>query len=259
LAIGIEPGDWAFSIKKNFYIRNCLDSDFNYFDNGDFLDARWIPSGPWSSEVTYKDYSRQYYDKTDTFQSRDFLDRAGIIAVQREVNENFSLKLEGSYNNRQFNRYLVVLNGGEPLSSTSFPLQTDETWTGKLSGHLYLGSILQDFSLEHQRTDSNSYGFSNTVESFSWAAVVRPAPSFYLQLFFRLFSKVYDSPPLTLPDLQIGYVDEDSQDLLSIKTSWEWSPQWMADISLNRLRTETTQPGQFYIKDILSVEVQRNF
>jgi hypothetical protein len=187
------------------------------------------------------------------------LDQSIDLSLQREINEQISIKVEGGYNVRQFNRTVVLVNGPVTLYPT-VPLQDDNTWFIKMSGHLYIESVLQDFQLEHQRTDSNSYGFSNTVDSISWAAVLKPASSLYLQLYFRLYSKIYDSPPiLGNPDLQIGYVDEDSQDLLAIKTSWEWAPQWSLNVGISRLRTESTQPSLFYIKDVLSVELQKDF
>jgi hypothetical protein len=186
------------------------------------------------------------------------MDQAVNLAFQREVNDQVSFKVEGGYNARRFNRTVVMVNG--PVTTILPDLQVDQTWFLRASGHLYIESVLQDFRFEHQRTDSNSYGFSNSVDSISWAAVLKPGSSFYLQLFFRLYSKVYDSPPiLGNPDLQIGYVDEDSQDLLAIKTTWEWASQWSLNVGISRLRTESTQPSLFYIKDIFSIEVQKDF
>ncbi len=257
LFFSVNPDEWSFSYKKEFYLRTSEDSDFNYYDDNNSLDVQWAPAGPRDYETGYKYYSRKYFDLSTSYQSRNFVDQAFLLSAQEEINEKFSMKLEGNYNNRQFDRNPVGLVNGILVNLPG--IQTDETWSGILSAHIYFDSILQDITIEHQRTNSNSRGFSNTVESISWAAVVRPASSLYLQLFFRLYSKVYDLPPSTLSTLQIGYVDEDSQDLLSIKASWEMSPQWMANLSLSRLRDESTQPGEFYIKDILSLEVQRNF
>ncbi|HTC20955.1 MAG TPA: hypothetical protein VK859_08915 [bacterium] len=257
ISISVNPDEWSFTYKKEFYIRTSDDSDFNYFDDNNIFDIQWSPPGPRDYETGYKYYAREYFDQSNNYQSRNFVDQEILMAIQQELDEKFSLKLEGNYNNRQFNRNPVGLENGVPVDQPG--IQTDTTWSGILSAHIYFDSILQDFSFEHQRTNSNSYGFSNTVESISWAAVIRPASSLYLQLFFRLYSKVYDIPPLSGANLQIGYVDEDSQDLLSIKTSWEWSPQWMANLSLSRLRVESTQPGEYYITDILALEVQRNF
>ena len=138
-------------------------------------------------------------------------------------------------------------------------IQTDETWSVLLNAHLYFENILQDVNVEQERTNSNSYGFSNTVQSVSWAAVVRPSPSIYLQLLFRLFSKTYDVQPLINSDLHIGFIDEDSQDLLSLKATWDWAPQWSASLGGSRFRNEYIQPGQYYIEDLLTATVQRNF
>ena len=257
LSISVEPSEWSFSYKKEFYLRTSEDSDFNYFDDNNSFTIQWAPSGPREYETDYKYYSREYFDPSDPYQSRNFVDQEILLGVQQDINEKFSLKLVGSYNSRQFGRKAV---GGNFPNYFDLPyIQDDETWSGILNAHIYFDSILQDINFEHQRTNSNSYGFSNTVESISWAAVIRPASSLYLQLFFRLYSKSYDVAPLVNPYLQIGYVDEDSQDLLSIKGSWEWTPQWVANLSLSRLRDESTQPGEFYTKDILSLEVQRKF
>ena len=255
LFLSADPGPFSFYYKNEFYLRNSQYSDFDYSDIENLLGAIWTPAGPWNYGVSYKNYSRDYFDKTDAYQSRNFVNQAAFLTVQREIDEKLSLKLEGSYNNRQFNRNAVASNATTILSS----IHTDETWTLLLNAHLYFESVLQDITLEEQRTNSNSYGFSNSVQSVSWAAVVRPVSSLYFQLFFRLYSKSYDVTPLNLPDLQVGFLDEDSQDLLSIRTTWEWSPQWMASIGISRARSESTQPGQYYIKNILSAQVRRNF
>ena len=248
LSLDAEPGDWDFSYHKEYYLRNSQFDEFNYWDDDNLLDAQWSPSGPWSFEAKGRYFSRNYYSGVTVIQSQNFTDQGGLFGVQREIDEKFSVKLEGSYNNRQFNRAAVGL-----------PDQTDETWSVLFNAHIYFEGILQDVNLEQERTDSNTSGFSNTVQSVSWAAVVRPSTSFYLQLLFRLFSKSYDVPPPTSPGLQIGFIDEDSQDILSLKASWEFSPQWMADLNASRLRYESTQPGQFYIENLIGASVQRNF
>jgi hypothetical protein len=258
LSISVDPTEWSFSYKKEFYLRTSDYSDFNYYDDDNSLDIQWEPAGPRIYETGYKYYSREYFDPSTSYQSRNFVDQEILLGIQQEVNEKFSLKLEGNYNNRQFDRNPVGVDNGVTVVLPG--IQTDQTWSIRLNSRVYFDSILQEINFEHQRTNSNSYGFSNTVESISWAAVIRPASSLYLQLFFRLYSKTYDESPITgNPDLQIGYVDEDSQDLLSIKGSWEWNPQWVANLSLSRLRNESTQPGEFYTKDIIALEVQRKF
>jgi hypothetical protein len=256
LLLSLDPGDFNFFYKKGYFIRASQNADFNYFDDNNLLGALWSPEGPWNYEARFKYYSREYYDGSPWIKARNFTDRAAFLGVEREVDEKFSLKLEGSYNNRRFNRNAVDQFG---MEGTPPLIQTDETWTVLLNAHVYFESILQDITVEGQRTLSNSYGFSNTVQSVSWAAVVRPVSSLYLQLFFRLYSKSYDAPPLTSPYLQLGFVDEDGQDLLAVKTSLDLSPQWTASLSLSRMRNESTQPGQFYIKNMISAQVRRTF
>jgi hypothetical protein len=255
LLLSSNFGSLSLYYKGDAYFRNSQYSDFNYLDYENLLGAVWSPEGPWNYGLTFKNYSREYYDNSDTYQSRNFVDQAALLMVQREIGEKFSLKLEGGYNKRQFNR--------NPIDSNQMPvvdsIHNDETWTLLLNAHLYFESILQDINFVEQRTNSNSYGFSNSVQSVSWAAVVRPVSPLYLQLFFRLYSKNYDLTPLNNPDLQVGFIDEDNQDLLSIRTTWEFSPQWMASIGISRARSESTQPGLYYIKNTLTAQVRHNF
>ena len=190
--VSVNPSEWSFSYKKEYFLRTSDYSDFNYVDNNNSLDIQWEPPGARGYETGYKYYSREYYDMSKPYQSRNFVDQEILLSIQQMFDEKFYLKLEGNYNNRQFNRNLVMVSEGVTLIPPQ-SLQTDVTWTGILSAHIYFDSILQVINFEHQRTNSNSYGFSNTVDSISWAAVIRPASSLYLQLFFRLYSKIYDA------------------------------------------------------------------
>lgn len=254
LLLGAEPGDFNFYYRKEYFLRNGQYDQFNYWDDDNLFGAQWAPQGPWSYEVKGKYFSRQYYSADPTIQTENFVDQGLLAGITREIDEKISVKLEGSYNNRQFNRWAVT-----QFATLPGLIQTDETWSVLLNAHLYFENVLQDINFEEQRTNSNSYGFSNTVQSVSWVAVVRPSPSIYLQLLFRLFSKTYDVQPLVNPDLHIGFIDEDSQDLLSLKATWDWAPQWSASLGGSRFRNESIQPGQYYIEDILSATVQRNF
>lgn len=257
LLVTAEPGDVSFYYKKEYFIRDSQYEQFNYWDDDNLFGAQWNPSGPWNYEVKGKYFSRQYYGGDSAIQAENFIDQGILAGIGREIDEKISVKLEGSYNNRQFNRDAIGEVGGNYFDLPF--IQTDETWAILLNAHLYFENILQDVNLEQQRTNSNSYGFSNTVQSVSWAAVIRPSQSIYLQLLFRLFSKTYDVQPLVNSDLHIGFIDEDSQDLLSLKATWEWAPQWSASFSGSRFRNEYIQPGQYYIEDLLMTTVQRNF
>jgi hypothetical protein len=255
--VAVEPADLTFYYKKNYFIRNSQDFNFDYIDNNNLFGAQWVPNGPWNYEARYQYFDRHYYDNESAVRMRNFADQAFLLGIQREINDRLSLKLEGSYTHRQFNRYAIEESGSDLIDLPAS--QTDVTWSALLNVHAYFESILQDLTFEQQRTNSNSYGFSNMVQSVSWAAVVRPASTLYLQLFFRLYSKTYDKNPLNIPDLQMGYVNEDSQDLLSVKATWEWAPQWSSSVGLSRNRNESTQPGEYYIKNILTLQIQRNF
>ncbi len=254
--LAVEPGDWDFYYKFDYFLRSSQYFDFNYFDVGSVAGARWAPPGVWSYEAQYRNLARQYFDTDPTVWSRNFLDQSGVFSIQREIDDLFSLKLTGSYTNRQFNRYAVGQSGATISPQV---LQNDNTWKINLNAHWYFFSILQDINLEGQRTDSNSYGFSNTVESFSWAGVIRPSSNFYLQLLFRLYLKTYDAPPLNNQDLQLGFIDEDSQDLLTAKANWDMGRGWVSSLGVSRIRSESDQPDAFYVKDIISAQLRKNF
>ena len=256
LFLSANPGQFNFFGKADVYLRNSQDNDFDYLDTEYLGGIYWAPEGPWNYEANYKNYTRAYYGIDPDFLSRNFTDQNVLVSVQREVDERVSVKLSASYNNRQFNRSAYNSQGTGPIPGS---IQTDETWTGILNAHLFFESVLQDINIEEQRTNSNSYGFSNTVQSVSWAGVVRPMSTLYLQLFFRLYSKTYDVSPLSKQNLQVGFVDEDGQDLLSLQTTWEWEPQWMVSVGLSRVRNESTQPGKYYIKNMVTAQVRRNF
>jgi hypothetical protein len=256
LFLSANPDQFSLYFKREYYFRNSQDFNFNYIDDDYLFGVVWAPVGPWNYEARYKNFARQYYDNDPSVRSRNFIDEGIHLGVQREIDDKFSVKLEGDYNDRQFERYIIESDGVTPSESVT---QHDQTWTILLNAHLYFENVLQDINFEAQRTNSNSYGFSNNVESVSWAGVVRPVSTLYLQLFFRLYFKNYDVTPLTNPDLQVGFVDEDSQDLLSIRTTWEWSPQWAASLGVSRVRNESTQPGVYYFKNILSAQIKRSF
>lgn len=252
----LNPGDFSFYYDKNLFIRNDQNyQDFNYVDDDNLFGILWAPKGPWNYGLRYKYYSRQYYSSEDLYSSRNFADQEVQANIQREIDDRLTLKISGSYSDCQFNRFIVLT----PDTTSDSVFQHDQTFTAFLGAHLYFESILQDITIEHQRTNSNSYSFSNTIDSVSWAGVFKPIPALYLQLFCRLYSKVYDISPIVSPDLQLGFVDEDSQDLLSAKASWEWSPQWLASIGISRMRVESDQPDQFYIKEMVSFQMRRNF
>jgi hypothetical protein len=257
LLFALEPADWNFYYKFNYFIRDSQYYDFNYFDVNSVLGIRWSPIGAYTYEIQYENLTRQYFDMDPSVWSKNFVDQSGSLSVQREIDDRFSLKLLGSYTNREFNRYAVADNGG--MFSSLANLQNDNTWKVLLNAHVYFASILQDINVEGQRTDSNSYGFSNWVESFSWAGVVRPMSGFYLQLFFRLYLKYYDQSPLNLPDLQLGFIDEDSQDLLAVKANWDLDSNCVGSFGVSRIRSESDQPNAYYIKDVISGQIRRSF
>jgi hypothetical protein len=257
LLLAVEPTEWSFYYKFDYFIRNSQYYDFNYFDVNSVIGASLTPGDHWSYEAQYKNLARQYYDTDPSVWSRNFVDQSGVLSVQREVDDRLTVKLLGSYTNRQFNRYAVAQNGSN-LSSLSV-LQNDNTWKALLNAHFYFASILQDINVEEERTDSNSYGFSNSVQSASWAGVIRPVSGFYLELIFRLYIKTYDVSPLTNADLQLGYIDEDSQDLLAVKANWDLGSDWVGSLGVNRVRTESDQPNSYYIKDVISAQLRRSF
>jgi hypothetical protein len=257
LLLAVEPTEWSFYYKFDYFIRNSQYFDFNYFDVNSVIGVSWTPNGHWSYEAQYKNLARQYYDTDPAVWSRNFVDQSESLSVQREVDDRLTIKLLGSYTNRQFNRYAVEQNGSN-LSSLSV-LQNDNTWKVLFNAHFYFASVLQDINVEEERTNSNSYGFSNSVQSASWAGVIRPVSGFYLELIFRLYIKTYDVAPLTNADLELGYIDEDSQDLLATKANWDIGSDWVGSFGVSRVRTESDQPNSYYIKDVISAQLRRNF
>jgi len=254
--VTLEPDDVLISYKFGLHLRNSRDPDFDYLDQTHRATLLWTPPGPWGYEIGYVRSNKRYSNGATEYRSRDFLDNTFILGLQREVGERFSLGLTGSCNLREFNRGAVDSLGMPRVPAV---LHLDETWSVRLHARLFFASVLQDVALEQQRTESNSYGFSNTARSLSWAAVVRPADQLYLQLLGRVYWKAYDVAPIPSPDLQVGFVDEDSQEVLSVRATWEWAPQWTLNLGAARVRNEASQPGVFYIKNLFTFQVRREF
>ncbi len=254
LLLSENSGDFTLYALKEYFFRASSYDYFNYVDDDFTGGVEWNPQGYWNFELKYKDFTRKYYSDADYIRNMNFVDQAFFVSITREINEKLSFKTGGGYNNRQYNR-LALDSSLNPLTD----IQTDGTWTVLLNARIYFDEILHEITLEHDQTHSNCSGFSYAVDSISWAAVVRPVSTLYLELFFRLYSKSYDEKPLSdLPDYKI-VVDEDSQDLLSVKTSWEWNPGWSTSISLNRERSETIFADQYYIKNVAAIQIKRSF
>jgi len=256
LFLSAEPEDVLVSYKFGLHLRNSRDPDFDYLGQDHRVTLLWTPPGHWGYEAGFGRSSKWYFDRATEYRSRDFLDNSFTLGVQREIGDRFSVGLAGSCNLREFNRGAV-----DALGSPRVPWvnHLDETWGIRLHARLFFASVLQDVALEQQRTESNSHGFSNTARSLSWAAVVRPADQLYLQLLGRVYWKAYDVPPIPSPGLQVGFVDEDSQEVLSVRATWELAPQWMLNLGAARVRNEASQPGVFYIKNLFTFQVRREF
>ena len=119
LFLSVNPDPMSFYFKKENYYRNSLDFNFDYIDDDYLFGLAWAPAGPWNYEAQYRNFARQYYDMSDAVRSRDFIDQGVQISVQREVNEKFSMKLQGNYNNRQFDRYIIEPDGITPSASVT--------------------------------------------------------------------------------------------------------------------------------------------
>jgi hypothetical protein len=257
-SIDFATGNLALYLEKELFVRDSHYDDFDYAEDGLLVGVQMSPTSPLNLEVKYKNLSREYGNQSDTeVWAQNFIDNSAALSARMEINERVTLGLEGDYTNREFNRSAIVQVNSEP--ATASYLQTDQSYGFLLSAQVYIESILQNFSIQHVRTDSNSYGFSNTVDSLSWAAVIRPSKNFYVQLFMRLYQKVYDQTPLVNQDLQVGFADEDSQDLISVKTTWEFAPLWSAGLTYSRMKTESTQPGEYYIKNVEAFQIERKF
>jgi hypothetical protein len=259
-SLNLTLGNTAIYLEKELFLRNSHYDDFDYTEDGLLAGIQWNPTNPLNLEMKYKNLSREYGSQDPTVRTQNFVDNSGALSASAEINERVTVSLEGDYTNREFNRNAILQVPGVPgeYQDAGF-LQTDQSYGFLVSAQLYIQSILQNFSIQHQRTDSNSYGFSNSVDSLSWAAVIRPSKNFYLQLFARLYEKVYDQTPIPNPDLRVGFTDEDSQDLISAKSTWEFEPLWSAGFSFSRMKTESNQPGEYYIKNVEALQIERKF
>jgi hypothetical protein len=257
LNLQADAGLLSLRYANDSFFRSSAYYEFDYFDEANWVDVDYSPAPNWTLEGGGEILTREYYNNADYVVSRNFKDDGLSLSAQRIWSESFSAKFQMNLNDRQYNRYAVVGPASAP-TPTSF-LQNDETLSADLGFHLYFLKILQDVHLYAARTNSNSYGFSNSVESASWAGVLSPMKDFYLELFFRLYEKDYDFQPLVVPDLQLGYTNDDGQDLLAVKGTWEWAPGWTGSLGVSRVKNESTQPGQYYIKDVISAQIKMTF
>jgi hypothetical protein len=175
----------------------------------------------------------------------------------RNIEEHLSIQASGMLGRREFNRYAVGRDsdGYRVLTET----QNDDTFGSQAGLRWYAASVLNDLVFQIQATQSNNYGSSNHIRSVSWTAGMNPMPALTFQMMFRLFKKQYDVNPLTIPEFQLGFNDEDGQDLLSAKTTWDVVRSWNISFTFNRLRTESMIPARYYIKQVLSLQLQRSF
>ncbi|MGH7739887.1 MAG: hypothetical protein ACREL1_07050 [bacterium] len=256
LSQGVGP--FIFRYANDSFFRSSAYDEFDYFDEANTLGIDYRPNAKWDLAGTYEFLAREYYGNADAVASRNFTDDGVGVSAQRNWTESFSAKLNLKWTNRQFNRYAVAVSNSGLVSAMSF-LQNDQTFYADLGFHLYFLNVLQNIHLTAARTNSNSYGFSNSVESASWAGVLSPVHNFYLELFFRFYEKDYDYQPLAVPDLQLGFTNDDGQDLLALKGTWEWSPGWTASLGMSRVKNESATPAEYYIKDMISAQVRRAF
>jgi hypothetical protein len=252
--LSADSGNFSLHYTNDSFFRSSAYYEFDYFDEANLVALDYNPAPNMSFEGGYELLSREYYNDVDYVVSRNFTDDGFSLSAQRTWSESFSAKFEMKLNDRQFNRYAVEVNSGA-VTYASF-LQNDDTVSADLGFHLYFLKVLQDIHVSAARTNSNSYGFSNAVESVSWAGVLSPTKNFYLELFFRLYEKDYDFQPLVVPDLQLGFTNDDGQDLLAAKGTWEWAPGWTGSLGVSRVKNESTQPGQYYIKDVISAQIK---
>ena len=253
-----DAGLLSLRYTNDSFFRSSAYYEFDYFDEANLFAVDYSPASNWNLEGAGEILSREYYNNADYVVSRNFTNDGLSLSAQRIWSESLSAKFQMKLDNRQYNRDIVVVNSG--AVTTAPILQNDETLSADLGFHLYFLKILQDIHLYAARTNSNSYAFSNSVESFSWAGVLSPMKDFYLELFFRLYEKDYDFQPLTTsPDLQLGYTNDDGEDLLAAKGTWEWAPGWTGSLGVSRVKNESTQPGQYYIKDVISAQIKMAF
>jgi hypothetical protein len=257
LSLESLPGPIRGSFHKRYGIRRSQEVHFDHWDDQSGLGIVWTPSHAWSAEARYENSMRRYYDGSAAVRARNRWDDTVSLDGVFHLEDRLSVQVGALMGRREYNRYAVARTGGD-YHLRDEP-QQDDTAGARMALRWFASSVLNEVTLQFQRTDSNNVGSSYRSRSISWAAGVTPHPRFTLQALCRLFRKEYDSDPLELPEFRLGFDEEEGEDLLSMKTVWEFSPRWDLGLTATRLRAESEVPGRFYVKKVLSSQVQRRF
>jgi len=243
--------------RKKYMIRRSPENNYDYWDDQIALGIDWSPRASWNLDLQGENTLRRYYDPEPFVRAKDFNDNTVTLTLFRQLEDGLSLQAGGFLGRREFNRYATGLDGGgyHVLRET----QKDDTYGGQAGMRWFVASVLNELFFQVQKSSSNNVGSGNHVRSISWAAGVNPAPTLTFQMMFRLYHKRYDVDPLTIPEYQLGFNDEEGQDLLTAKTVWECTPRLNLGFSFARVRCESSIPAKYYIKQVYSLQIQRRF
>lgn len=257
LALGFSPGGWSVRYTRFWNFRSSTEANYDYRDRLENVEVTRFLKNLHRVRLNYRFYQRDYHTENPVFQARNFFEdhfrweTAGILFSR------WRYLGAVSWRSKQFNRYALRAQGETFEVLNELEKDSGLGFQGGFSGHV--GSLLQEWTLAYERIRSNSDGFSHRNLWFSWAAVVRPISAWYVQLFARLFDKRYDRDPFRLPELELGFNDEEGQDLLSLKVTWQLDDHWETFLFASRLHNESETPNRFYIKHLLGFGMLRSF
>lgn len=248
---------WRLHYHKGAVWRLSAEENYDYMDSSDAVEIRWSPFPAWDTRAGYRLHSREYRTSDPVVRARNFVEDSASGGVGWQAARGLRLETQGFWKVRDVNRLAVRESGN--MFTVLEDLQRDVTLQGGIGVRWLLASVLQEVLFQISRTESNSDGFSHRTRSASWAGVVNPTPDLFVYLFVRLFEKRYDRDPFRLPEFELGFNEEEGQDLLSAKVSWEWKPAWTLSFSAARLHNESPDPNRFYVKHVVRWETLRRF
>lgn len=257
LALGFSQGGWSARYTRSWNFRSSVEANYDYRDLLENVEVAGLFKQFHRTRLNYRFYQREYRMQNSVFQARNFFEDYLRWETSGPLFSRWRYLGTVSWRSKQFNRYALHAKGETFEVLNELQKDSGLGFQGGFNGHA--GSLLQEWTLGYERIRSNSDGFSHRNLWFSWAAVVRPISAWYVQLFARLFDKRYDRDPFQLPELELGFNDEEGQDLLSLKITWQLDDHWETFFFASRLRNESEIPNRFYIKHLLGFGMLRSF
>lgn len=257
ISLSTLPAPWRLSFGRRVLIRRSQESDYDHWDDEMVWDLTWTPDPEWRAGASYRNTRRSHYDPSPQYRARDYgcdiLSIDGFLRAEQNLTLMASLRGDRSIYNRYAVRWMGHSYGLKP------DLQTDRSFTAHGGLRWFQSGVLGEVHVEWRRNLSNNHGSTYTARSVSWAAAMDPIRHWTLQGQFRLYDKRYAQDPLGLLEFGTGYTEEDSQELFSGKVVWEFLPQWDLSATLARLRSESVVPGTYYVKRVVSIQLQKRF